>query len=445
MTAQELVSHLAEWRRCGLHLLIVHTEDEPALRQALGSSQDDSWWSWSVVQGLERQGDHLGAHLTQDPTTMLEKVHSLPEGLVVAYDLSAYWTDPIVVRLLREIAESSEPRLMILVTPMDAVVPVSLERAGLELSLDLTPGAIGWPTTQAEEKWLALAPELATLIQTRFTTRTAGLEWIPEGPGFEELGGLPHFKAWAAQRKLAWDSSYGLPAPRGVLLFGMSGTGKSLSAKVLARFWGLPLVRLNVGQLFGRFIGQSEARWQQALAKAEDFAPCVLWVDEVEKVLAGREGSGVTDAGTTARALGHFLTWLEEHQSPVVVVATANDVEQLPMEFLRRGRFDELFFVDLPDEKARRQILEIHMKSAAIPVERDAWGWSPLMAATEDFSGAELKAIVTDARFLAAERGRAIGLDDFMDAAHAIIPLATTMAEVVAGRRNWAKGRARLA
>ncbi len=445
MTAKELVAALPEWRGAGLHLLIVRTEDEPALRRALMAHHDPEWWSWSVVKGLERPLERLGAQLTRDAATMLEKVQSLPEAMVVAYDLDAYWHDPAVARALREIAESDRPLLVMVVTTLEALVPVSLQRAGLEISLDLVVGPSGWPTTTAEAGWLASSPGLANFIQSRFTQGTRGLEWIPLGPGFEHLGGLAHFKAWAARKKLAWDPAYRLPMPRGVLLFGMSGTGKSLSAKALARFWGLPLVRLNVGQLFGSFVGQSEDRWHQALAKAEEMAPCVLWVDEVEKVLAGREGSAMTDAGTTARALGYFLTWLEEHQSPVVVVATANDVEQLPMEFLRRGRFDELFFVDLPDDLARGQILDIHLKEQAVKMDASVGEWESLITATEQFSGAELKAVVTDARFLAAERGRSVIWADLLEAAHAIVPLAKTMAEAVSMRRNWAQGRGRLA
>lgn len=444
MTATELLTTLPEWRRAGLHLLVVRTEDEPALRKALMAYEDPTWWSWSVVQGLGRPGERLGAQLTRDPATMLEKVGSLPEGLVVAYDLDGYWDDPAVARALREIAESDRPILLMVVVTTVAVIPPSLQRAGLAVSLDLLPGPTGWPMTSAETRWFDASSGLADFIQSRFTRGVAGLEWIPKGPGFDEVGGLPHFKDWATRKKLAWDPSYRLPIPRGVLLFGISGTGKSLSAKALAQFWGIPLVRLNVGQLFGSFVGQSEARWHQALAKAEEIAPCVLWVDEVEKVLAGREGSQVTDAGTTARALGYFLTWLEEHQSPVVVVATANDVEQLPMELLRRGRFDELFFVDLPDDKARRQILEIHMKQQAVTMDPHG-GWDTLITTTAQFSGAELKDVITNARFLAAERGRSVGLGDLLEAASDIIPLAKTMAEAVLGRRHWAEGRGRLA
>ncbi len=448
MRPGELAARLLVWRRAGLKLVIVRTDDEMALRRAVDNLEGDDIWQWSQVQGLRRRSEKLGAQLTRDPETMLQKVLSLPQGLVVAYDLSAFWDNPGVTRALREIAQGLPPMQIVVVTSGALPIPAALQRVGLEVWLDPESASPGLPLTSLEDQWSKSpeAPELGVLVRSRLVRGTPGLEWVEPGVGFDEVGGLNRLKQWAERRKLAWDPDSALPWPRGLLLFGMPGTGKSLSAKALAAYWNIALLRLNVGQLFASYVGQSEAQWQWALAKAEELAPVVLWVDELEKVLAGQQSSHASDAGTTSRALGYFLTWLEEHQRPVVVVATANEVEQLPPELLRRGRFDALFFVDLPDEADRKAILDIHLRNQGISTDILAPAdWELLLSQTEDFSGAELKDLVTEARFVAATRQGSVSINDFVQALREMVPLAKSMKESLASRRAWAIGRGRRA
>lgn len=267
----------------------------------------------------------------------------------------------------------------------------------------------------------------------------------PDPRGLDAIGGLEVLKSWLTTRKAALSQrarAFGLPAPKGVLLVGHSGTGKSLTAKAVASAWGLPLLRLDLGALKSKYVGESESNIRKALAVAETVAPCVVWLDEIEKALAGASGPA-GDGGVASDALGTILSWMQERQGNVFVVATANDVRALPPELLRKGRFDEMFFVDLPTARERREILAASLR---------LYGRDPAQVGdlgivephTRGFTGAEIAAIVPDALFTAFGEGeRALTVADLVSAAASVVPLSKTQAEKVQGLRDWAKGRAR--
>jgi SpoVK/Ycf46/Vps4 family AAA+-type ATPase len=269
------------------------------------------------------------------------------------------------------------------------------------------------------------------------------LEFCRSDSGTEAIGGHDSLKSWLQQRHRAFSEEarrFGLPLPRGVLLVGPQGTGKSLTAKAIARSWSMPLLRLDVGRLFAGLVGASEARTRDMIQLAEAMAPCVLWIDEIEK---GFGGDGRSDGGTSQRVLANVLTWMAEKRSPVFVVATANGVDQLPPELLRKGRFDEIFLLDLPSGSERQSILELHLAqrrpSVTLPLET-------VVSRSEGFSGAELEQTVIEAMHLAFAEHRELNETDLIRAASQLIPLSRTASESLAHLKEWAAGgRARQA
>jgi SpoVK/Ycf46/Vps4 family AAA+-type ATPase len=235
--------------------------------------------------------------------------------------------------------------------------------------------------------------------------------------------------------------AFGLPAPKGILLLGVQGCGKSLCAKAVSRLWQLPLLRFDMGRMFGSLVGSSEENVRRAIAVAESVAPAVLWVDEIDKAFVGSQSSGVTDGGTTARVFGTFLTWLSEKSAPVFVVATANDVQQLPPELLRKGRLDEIFYVDLPSEEEREEIFRIHLSKRG----RDAANFDlpALVGASKDFSGAEIEEAIISALYDAFYAKQELATAHVLEALGQTVPLAKTMSERISAQRGWANGRAR--
>jgi SpoVK/Ycf46/Vps4 family AAA+-type ATPase len=270
------------------------------------------------------------------------------------------------------------------------------------------------------------------------------LEYYSTDETFAQVGGLAVLKDWLQKRAVAFTDqarAFGLPAPKGILLLGVQGCGKSLCAKAVSSLWQLPLLRLDMGRIFGSLVGSSEENVRRAIAVAESVAPAILWVDEIDKALAGSLASGVTDGGTTARVFGTFLTWLSEKTAPVFVVATANEISQLPAELLRKGRLDEIFFVDLPTAEERREIFGIHITKRG----RDAGQFEleALAHASPDFSGAEIEQAVISALYDAFNAGHELTTDHLLEAVHQTVPLAKTMDEQINRLRSWAAGRAR--
>lgn len=315
---------------------------------------------------------------------------------------------------------------------IDAAVGLSGEEAAACYARSLVQLKKIDPTTVAREK-------------KRVITRERVLEWYdPLEGGLDAVGGLAYLKEWLQQRKLAYSPkarAYGLPAPKGALLVGIPGTGKSLTAKAIATAWGVPLLRIDLGALKSKFVGESEANLRKAFRVIETIGRCVVWFDEIEKALAGAT-QGAADGGVSSDALGGILSWMQERQGEAFVIATANDVSGLPPELLRSGRFDTIFWLDLPTSTERKEILQtalVYHKRPKADISFDA-----IAKITEGFTGSEIAAIVPEALFTAfADGEREIATNDLIEAAKKVVPLSKTAAEKIAKLREWATNRAR--
>jgi len=252
---------------------------------------------------------------------------------------------------------------------------------------------------------------------------------------FADVGGLANLKRWLGERQRMFFAGEGVDIPKGMLLVGVQGSGKSLAAKAVAGLWGLPLLRLDFGCLYNKFFGETERNLREALALAEQMSPCVLWVDEIEKGLA----SGDQDGGVSQRVLGTLLTWMAERKSSVFMVATANVIDRLPPELVRKGRFDELFFVDLPEPEIRAEIFRIHLQRREL--EPSAFDLTQLAAASDGFSGAEIEQVVVSALYAAQAQQQSVDNGTLLRGIQATSPLSVIMAERLAELRAWARGR----
>ncbi len=267
------------------------------------------------------------------------------------------------------------------------------------------------------------------------------LEFIEAPVDLSEIGGLARLKAWLEQRRGALSKEgveFGLVPPRGVLMLGVQGAGKSLCAKAIASAWRRPLLRLDAGSLYDRYVGESERNLRATLRQAEMMAPIILWIDEIEKAFAGAAGAS-TDGGLSRRLFGTLLTWMQDHEAPVFIVATANDIEALPPELLRKGRFDEIFFVDLPDESVRAEIFAIHLRRRGR--DASAFDVASLARASEGFSGAEIEQAVLGGLHAAFSAGEPLGTAHVMELVRTSPPLSVTMSEKIAHLRRWASTR----
>ena len=284
-----------------------------------------------------------------------------------------------------------------------------------------------------------LSPNLILDEKKQIIQQSQLLEFCIPNKKLDDLGGLDNFKAWLKQRDAAFSQSaldYGLPYPKGLLLVGVQGTGKSIAAKIIADEWKLPLLKLDFGRLFASLVGQSESRVRKMIQTAEALAPCILWVDEIDKAFAGTQTSG--DSGTTSRVLATFITWLAEKTTPVFVVATANNIEWIPPEVIRKGRFDEIFFLGLPTRHERESIFEVHLKKSR-PGRLDTFQIPLLSDLTKDFSGAEIEAIVTDAMRLGFSKKREFTNEDIIISIQNCVPLAKTKSKEIKALQAWSE------
>ncbi|HYD42627.1 MAG TPA: AAA family ATPase [Anaeromyxobacter sp.] len=480
-------AEIAELWSAGTPLVYLVTQEEEraiALCQAAAAAFDARAGVWSSHRGLEPL-----APTAKDPAVLLDVLLKAPAPyLCVALDLHEALAAPALVRKLRDLVPrlSREGRCVVIVAPRlalpeglagdAAVLRLPLPDDGeLAAILDAVHGATAGPRpaplapeirhralvaargltdpqarrafTRALRRDPALGPEGVAAVaadKSRLLAADLGLELVEGLDKPEDLGGLAQFKAWMEERALAFDaeaSRYGLPPPRGVLLVGVQGCGKSLAAKAAAARLGVPILRLDLPRVLGSRAGAEEGL-ARALEAAEALAPVALWVDEIEK---GFAGSTPGDGGDprAARLLGAFSTWLQERRGPVFVVATANDVSRLPPELLRRGRFDELFFVDLPDLEARREIIELHLRRRGRdPAVVDVTAIAEVCA---DYSGAELEQVVVGALHRAYALGREVETGDLRRVAQDLVPLYKTYEEQIKALREWSRGRARTA
>ncbi|HIE52004.1 MAG TPA: AAA family ATPase [Armatimonadetes bacterium] len=445
---------------------------------------------WSVTEGMEGEADAAPGDEEARALAALDYViKSYEPALFVLLDFHPYLKSPKVVRRLREVARELKAthKTVVLVSPV-LELPRELEKditvldfelpgmeelaglvegilvsvrqsAGLQVELDeqqreeVVKAALGLTLTEAENvfaKSLVMARRLdADIVRSekeQIIRKTGILEFYRTDAGLEDVGGLGLVKEWVRKRRKAFSEearAYGLPAPRGVLLLGVQGCGKSLCAKTVAREWRLPLLRFDVGRIFAGIVGESEANMRRAIQLAEGISPCVLWVDELEKGFAGTQSSAASDAGTTARVFGTFITWLQEKEKPVFVIATANDIRQLPAELLRKGRFDEIFFVDLPSRGEREEIFRIHLRKRGRDPER--FDVELLARAAKGFSGAEIEQAVIGGMFDAFDEGREVTTGDILRNIEQTYPLSRTMSAQIGMLREWARTRARRA
>lgn len=323
-------------------------------------------------------------------------------------------------------------------------------------SARLIDAALGLSTTEAQlafakaaiskQRLTATEIDLVVAEKEQVIKKSGLLEYFHPHVGLDDVGGLKNLKKWLERRKNAYTEEardFGLEYPKGILMLGLPGTGKSLAAKAVSSNWQLPLLRLDMGKVFGGIVGQSEENIRNALQMAETISPCILWVDEIEKGLSGLQGSGGSDGGTTARVLGTFLTWMQEKTSPVFVLATANHIDMLPPELLRKGRVDEIFFVDLPTLQERIEILTIHLKKRDDRHELFAEEeLIELAELSQGFTGAELEEAVKEALFMAFSEHGQINVERLKKAIESTSPLSVTMHETISETRKWITGRA---
>lgn len=270
------------------------------------------------------------------------------------------------------------------------------------------------------------------------------LEYCTSPENISDIGGLDNLKHWLNVRSKCFSieaQEYGLPTPKGVLLMGIQGTGKSLCAKVISHYWNMPLLRLDVGRLMGSYIGESESRTRKMISLAESMSPCILWIDEIDKAFLGMNNNG--DSGTTSRVLASLITWMQEREKTVFIVATANDISKLPPELLRKGRFDEIFFVDLPLLKEREEIFYVHLQKRRDLKEKH-FNCTTLAELTQGYSGAEIEQIIIDSMYEAFNENREFNQEDIIECIKRTIPLSKISSDLIDKLRSWVKdGRAR--
>jgi SpoVK/Ycf46/Vps4 family AAA+-type ATPase len=294
---------------------------------------------------------------------------------------------------------------------------------------------------------LALSPECVTDVldaKKALLKRSEMLEFVDATDNMASVGGLENLKHWLEQRRGAWEDGalkFGLDPPKGVIILGVQGCGKSLCARAVAGEWKLPLVKFDTAAIYDKYIGETEKRIQKVFKVAEGLAPCVLWIDELEKVFAGSgPDSASADAGVSSRLLASFLSWMQDRKAPVFVAATCNNVSALPPELIRKGRFDELFFVDLPNQAERKQIFAIQLtKRKRNPADYEL---EKIAEAAKGFSGAEIESAVQGAMYAVFSRKQELSSEDLLTALSSTVPLSVTRAEEIATLRDWAKDRA---
>jgi MoxR-like ATPase len=441
---------------------------------------------WSIVDGLVNTGTRQ-VHNANDPLEVLQLIGEQPERtifLLKDYHLFLQEPNPVLVRQLKDVLLEAKTRQKTLIlVGCRLVLPPELERefTVVEFALPdkdalrqvlvgivesagiaaLTPeardkaidAACGLTTIEAENAFAlsyvqtrSITPEVVAREKAQAVRKSGLLEIVEARESLESIGGLDVLKDWLLKRRNAFTQravDYGLPAARGLLILGIAGTGKSLSAKVTARVFGVPLLKLDAGRLYGGLVGQTEANLRSVIQTAEAIAPCCLWVDEADKGLAGSKSSGSTDGGTSARVLGSLLSWMQEKTAPVFVVATANDVSQLPPELLRAGRWDQMFFVDLPNVDERQSIWTIQIRKHGR--KPDDYDPAQLARASDGLTGSEIEAVFVESLYDAFDRNTEPTDLDIARVLTDFVPLSRTMAEQINALRTWATGRARSA
>ncbi|PIQ23883.1 ATPase [bacterium (Candidatus Blackallbacteria) CG17_big_fil_post_rev_8_21_14_2_50_48_46] len=461
----------------------------------IARSRNKAIFNWTITQGIQNLEAGSAAKKlfenTQDPVAALDYIERYQKGaLFILKDFHPFMHDARVIRRLRDltIALKTSFKTIIILSPVPRV-PEELEKdmAMVDFPLpnlpelgkkldDIINSVSNNPNvkinlqTGDREKLLQAAQGLTLveaenvfakaivakgridpqdipiiLLEKKQIIRKSGiLEYFSPEATIDSVGGLDHLKSWMSKRSLAFSENarnYGLPHPKGVLLIGVSGSGKSLVAKAVSALWNLPLLRLDIGSVFSGLVGSSEANIRTVIKTAESIAPCLLWLDELDKGMSGVHSSNFSDGGTTARVLSSFLTWMQEKTAPVFLIATANDISALPPELLRKGRFDEIFFLDLPSQRERMEIFKIHLQQRG----RDPQSFDVKLLAdlSKGFSGAEIEQVVISALYDSFDSRRELQNQDLINTIRQSVPLSHTMREAIDALRQWAQTRAR--
>jgi ATP-dependent 26S proteasome regulatory subunit len=461
---------------------------EYIIRKSIKTNLNRSIYSWDFIDGYTNNPNNEG-FAKRNPVQALELIERLtPQtpALFLLKDFNRFLTDISISRKLKNItrilklqpktiviigSELSIPKeLYDLVTvlqfqlPIESEINSELKRLVDSLNIKIDPQLLQTLTRTCQGLSLERIRRVLSKIIATYKTidensiqlllnekkqlisQTEILEYWSVNETISKIGGVDNLKEWLKKRKISFDlqaSNYGLPIPRGLLLVGIQGTGKSLTAKAIANEWQLPLLKLDVGKLFGGIIGESESRLRQMIELAETISPCILWIDEIDKAFNNNESKG--DSGTSNRVLGTFISWLSEKTKPVFVVATANNVDLLPLEIIRKGRFDEIFFLDLPQKQEREQIFKIHIEEFR-PNSWESFDYSKLAQLSESFSGAEIRQSIIEAMYHAFYEKREFTTEDICLALTQLIPLSQLETTQTLKLKNWAvSGRIRLA
>jgi SpoVK/Ycf46/Vps4 family AAA+-type ATPase len=441
------------------------------------------------VDSIEQNAKAL--YNSREPAQMLGNLEGITvEAAFILKDLHRHMDDPIVVRRLRDVGQrfATNRKTIVLTSPKidipaelrglveffelplpdrqrlrqiidETVVRISkthtlqrkLDAAGLDTVTEnlrgLTEEEAERAISQALVTRYALCPEIATDVlemKKSLLKRSEMLEFVEASDNMAGVGGLENLKQWLGKRRGAWEDSardFGLEPPHGVIILGVQGCGKSLCARAVAGEWNLPLVKFDTSAVYDKYIGETEKRIRKVFQVAEGLAPCVLWIDELEKVFAGSgPDSASADAGVSSRLLASFLSWMQDRKAPVFVAATCNNVTVLPPELIRKGRFDELFFVDLPNQAERKQVFSIQLaKRKRNPADFDL---DLSASAAKGYSGAEIDAAIQGALYAAYSEKNPLTTQALLDALAQTVPLSTTRAEEIAELRDWARTRA---
>ena len=477
-------------------IYLVSWEEDRVIQEigkiAVEEDQRKKVYIWTETGGLKNLVLDDTDNTVTDPLQVLHHiVHAQERALYVLLDFHAFLTNHQVVRKVRDVSRAlkSSNKTVLFLSPK-LVLPDELSKEIVVFDFDLpTLDELGVVLDEfveqakqdqrlkgvrlkkeqrerllkasqgltIEEMQSALSKSVVAhqkigeatipmmLAEKKQIIRKSGvLEYFSPEETFDEIGGISLLKRWLSQRDKAFTEDarkFGLPVPKGLLLVGVQGCGKSLTAKAVASQWKLPLLRFDIGKVFSGLVGSSEENIRKAIKLAESIAPCILWIDEIEKGFSGFSSSNVSDAGTAARVFGTFLTWMQEKVKSVFVIATANDISLLPPELLRKGRFDDIFFVDLPGPYERQEIFRIHLKKrhrAPQQFDLESLGWR-----SEGFSGAEIEQAIISALYDAFEHHRPLATADVLNSLQETVPLSQTMAEHISALRTWAETRAR--
>jgi len=461
---------------------------EYIIRKYIKTSLNRSIYSWDFIDGYTNNPNNEG-FAKRNPVQALELVERLTAqtpALFLLKDFNRFLTDVSISRKLKNISRilKLQPKTIIIIgsefnipkelsdlitilqfqLPVESEINYELKRLIESLNIQIDPQILESLTRACQGLSLERIRRVLSKIIATYKTidensiklllnekkqiisQTEILEYWSVDDTISKIGGVDNLKNWLKKRKTSFGiqaSNYGLPTPRGLLLVGIQGTGKSLTAKAIANEWQLPLLKLDVGKLFGGIVGESESRLRQMIQVAETISPCILWIDEIDKAFSNNNNTG--DSGTSNRVLATFISWLSEKTKPVFVVATANNVDLLPLEIIRKGRFDEIFFLDLPQKQEREQIFKIHIQEFR-PNRWELFDYSKLAQLSEAFSGAEIRQSIIEAMYHAFYEKREFTTEDICLSLTQLIPLSKLENNQTLKLKNWAvSGRIRLA